>query len=93
MTLEFVWNSKKAAINLRKHGVSFVEAATVFGDPLSFTYDDPDHSIEEYRALTIGLSGNGKVLIVSHADHGRGIRLISARKATKRERKFYEEKK
>lgn len=93
MSLTFDWDEKKAAINLRKHGVSFGEAATVLGDLFSLTFDDPDHSLAEGRFITIGLSGKGRVLMVSHTDRGRAIRLISARKATKSERKFYEEKK
>ena len=92
MALLFDWDSNKSAINLKKHGVSFGEAATIFGDPLSVTFDDPDHSLSERRFVTMGLSTSGKVLVVSHTDRGRTIRLISARKATRRERGFYEEK-
>jgi uncharacterized DUF497 family protein len=89
--MEFEWDSKKAAGNLSKHGVEFPEAATVFGDPLSVTFPDPDHSDDEERFITIGMSGRNRVLIVSHADRGGKTRIISARKATKRERTAYEE--
>ncbi len=92
MALVFEGDTNKSATNLKKHGVSFVEAAVVFSDLLSVTFDDPDHSLTERRFITIGLSAKGKTLVVSHTDRGRLIRLISARKATKRERKFYEEK-
>jgi uncharacterized DUF497 family protein len=87
----FEWDPAKAAQNLRKHGVSFYEAATVFGDPLAITYDDPDHSIREQRFLTIGRSSVGRLLIVSHADREGNLRLVSAREATPREREHYEE--
>ena len=88
--MEFGWDERKAAYNLAKHGASFAEGATVFYDPLSITYGDPDHSIDEDRYITIGLSGQGRLLIVSHTDQGDVIRIISARLATKRERKLYE---
>jgi uncharacterized DUF497 family protein len=90
--MEFEWDSKKAAGNLSKHGVEFPEAATVFGDPHSVTFPDPDHSEDEERFITIGMSGGNRVLIVSHTDRGAKTRIISARKATKRERTAYEEK-
>ena len=89
--MNFEWDSRKAARNIRKHGVSFHEAATVFGDPLSITYPDPDHSSSEERYLTVGLSRAGRVLVVAHTDRGGRIRVISARKTTPRERKHYEE--
>jgi uncharacterized protein len=89
--VQFKWNPDKAVGNLEKHGVSFQEAATVFADPLSYTFDDPDHSDEEPRFLTVGLSLTGKYLIVSHTDRQGNIRIISARELTKSERKFYEE--
>ena len=88
----YEWDPKKAAYNLRKHGVSFKEAATVFGDPFTVTFGDPDHSTEENRYLTIGRSENQSMLIVVHADRGEEVRIISARRATPRERRFYEEK-
>ena len=89
--MEFEWNSKKAALNLKKHGVSFSEAATVFNDPLSTTFPDPDHSVGESRYVIIGLSRFGQLLVVSHTDRGEKIRVISARKATRQEQRFYEE--
>jgi uncharacterized protein len=75
---------------MASHGVSFHEAATVFGDPLAITYADPDHSEKEDRCLTIGHSNAGRLLIVSHADRGEKTRIISARKTTPRELKLYE---
>jgi uncharacterized DUF497 family protein len=87
----FEWDQNKADANLQKHGVSFQEAVTIFGDPLAFTYDDPDHSVEEDRFITIGLSGMGRLLIVSHTPRAEQTRLISARKATRRERSLYED--
>lgn len=87
----FDWHLEKAAANLRKHGISFHEAATVFGDPLSTTFPDPDHSICERRYITMGMSAAGRVLVIAHADEGETVRIISARRATRRERRFYEE--
>ncbi|MEW6211674.1 MAG: BrnT family toxin [Acidobacteriota bacterium] len=89
--MEFEWDEEKNEANARRHGVTFEEAASVFGDPLSDTYDDPDHSAQEYRFLTIGISENGRLLIVAHTDRGDRIRIISARELTGRERKKYEE--
>jgi uncharacterized DUF497 family protein len=89
--MEFEWDENKAETNLAKHKVAFDEAATVFGDPLSVTFPDPDHSIDEDRYITIGTSDRDRVLIVSHTDREDRIRIISARKATRRERKAYEE--
>ncbi len=89
--MEFEWDQNKAIANLQKHRVSFSEAATVFRDPLSITFPDPDHSIYESRFITIGLSTGGKVIILSHTDRGDNIRIISARKATRKEQRFYEE--
>ena len=91
--MRFRWDSTKAAANDRKHGVSFREAATALRDSLSATYPDVDHSQAEPRYLTIGVSGQGKVLVVSHAEgeDDEEIRIISARLATRRERRFYEE--
>ena len=88
--MEFEWNVEKAAYNLKKHRISFREAATVFSDFLSITFADPDHSINESRYITMGLSNRGQLLIVSHTDRGNRIRIISARKTTRQERKFYE---
>jgi uncharacterized DUF497 family protein len=70
----FEWNDDKDAGNVKKHGVSFKEAATVFGDPLGITYNDADHSTEEARFIPIGMSEQGKLLIVAHADRGAYIR-------------------
>jgi uncharacterized DUF497 family protein len=89
--MEFEWDPEKAARNLTKHGVSFAEAATVFGDPLAITYFDPDHSDEEDRFLTFGHSSDGELLVVSHTDRDDRTRIISARRATRKERKQYEE--
>jgi uncharacterized DUF497 family protein len=91
MSIEFEWDPDKAAKNIKKHQVSFNEAATVFGDPLSMTFFDPDHSVDEDRYITVGLSRLGNLLIVAHTDRGDRIRIISARKATRQERKFYGE--
>ncbi|HUY36744.1 MAG TPA: BrnT family toxin [Pirellulales bacterium] len=85
--MEFEWDPDKAAGNLAKHSVSFHEAATVFGDPLAVTYFDPDHSGEEDRFLTFGHSSAGHVLVVSHTDRGDRTRIITARRATRKERK------
>jgi uncharacterized DUF497 family protein len=81
----------KAASNLAKHKVSFEEAATVFDDPLSDTFDDPDHSAEERRFLIIGHSEKGRLLFVSHIDDGEIVRIISAREPTRTERELYEQ--
>jgi uncharacterized DUF497 family protein len=89
--MEFQWDSGKATRNLAKHGVSFPEASTVFGDVLSMTYPDPDHSDMEERWITIGVSSQGRMLIVAHMDQDERIRIISAREATRAERRFYEE--
>jgi uncharacterized DUF497 family protein len=87
----FEWEARKSAINLRKHGVSFAEAGTVFGDELSITVPDPDHSDQEDRYITIGWSNLHRLLMVAHTDRGENIRIISARELTKTERKEYEE--
>ena len=85
------WDPRKARANLTKHGVDFAEAASVFRDPLSMTYPDPDHSQGEHRYVTIGESFRGRILVVAHADRESEIRIISARRATPRERRFHEE--
>ena len=89
--MEFEWDPNKAASNVTKHKVSFREAATVFRDPLSMTFDDPDHSDDEERFITIGRSTGGRLLIVAHTDRGDRIRIISARETTRGEREVYEE--
>lgn len=88
--LIFEWDFKKAKTNLEKHGISFEEASTAFRDPLSLTIDDPLHSRDEERLVLIGMSYNNYLLIVVHTERGDNIRIISARKATKKERKYYE---
>lgn len=89
--MEFEWDPDKADVNVDKHGVSFPEAAAIFGDPLAITYFDPQHSDDEDRFLTFGHSTDGRLLVVSHTDRGDRIRIISARETTRRERKQYEE--
>jgi uncharacterized DUF497 family protein len=89
--LRFAWDPEKAAENLVKHGVSFEEAATVFRDALSATGSDPDHSTDEERFVTFGMSNSGRVLVVAHTDRDDTIRIISARPVAPRERKLYEE--
>lgn len=91
MALEFVWDPAKAAANLRKHGVSVPETTTAFADPNSLTVTDPDHSATEERLILLGLSTRSRLLIVAHTERGDVIRLISARKATRKERITYEE--
>jgi hypothetical protein len=88
--MQVQWNPDKARSNLQKHGVSFEDAVTVFGDPLAITISDPDHSVGEFRLLTIGFSRTRKLLVVSHTERNNQIRLISARLATSKERKKYE---
>ena len=91
LTPSFEWDLSKAELNLARHGVAFEEAVTVFTDPLAVVHSDPDHSLDEHRALLIGHSEMGRLLIVSFADRGSTIRLISARPVTKYERHRYEE--
>ncbi len=90
--MQFEWDPKKAAANLAKHRVSFDEGSTVFGDPLALTIDDPDHSLDESRYITTGLSAKRRLIIVSHTYREGIIRIISARRATRNERKQYEDK-
>jgi uncharacterized DUF497 family protein len=89
--MEFEWDDAKAEANEQKHGVSFTEAMTVFADPLALTAYDPDHSSAEDRYITMGLSAAGRLLVVSHTDRGERVRIISAREATRSERKDYED--
>ncbi|MEA3396079.1 MAG: BrnT family toxin [Chloroflexota bacterium] len=91
MNLEFEWDPLKAKINLQKHQVSFEEAFTIFDDPLFITFLDEEHSIDEERYITIGLSQRQRLLLVAHTNHQGHIRIISARKATRNEQRFYEE--
>jgi uncharacterized DUF497 family protein len=88
--VEFEWDSEKAAANLAKHGVSFAEAMTVFGDPLESTVADPDHSESESRFLSIGLSVVGRLLVVAYTEREGRTRVFSAREATPKERRQYE---
>ncbi|WP_017716090.1 BrnT family toxin [Kamptonema formosum] len=88
--MEFQWNLDKAVSNQRKHGVSFEEAVTVFADPLAVTIDDPAHSRGEFRFITMGQSAIYRLLVVSHTEREGEVRLISARLATRQERRSYE---
>ena len=90
MPLTFEWNLRKARTNLGKHGIGFEEAATIFGDRSSLTIPDPEHSAVEQRYITMGRAFDGKLLVVVHTERGDNIRLISARRANRRERRFYE---
>ncbi|MGD1043540.1 MAG: BrnT family toxin [Sedimentisphaerales bacterium] len=90
MTLRFEWNRKKTLLNIRKHGITFEEASKIFGDSLSLTIPDSYHSIGEDRFITIGTSAKGGIIVVVHTEHHDVIRIISARKATRNERKQYE---
>jgi uncharacterized DUF497 family protein len=91
MKPNFEWDDEKAKANYRRHKVTFDEAATVFSDPFSITIPDPDHSVNEERYLDIGTSDKGRVLIVCYTERGAKIRIISCRKATPTELRFYEE--
>lgn len=91
MALRFVWDPRKATTNERKHGVDFHEATTVFDDLLSVTIPDPDHSVDEHRFLLLGFSTRGRLLVVAHSERGESIRIITARRANRRERRLYEE--
>jgi len=86
----YEWDENKAKENLRKHKVSFEEAETVFDDPLSITVADPDHSEDEERWIDIGISKKKQILVVVYTERGKKLRIISARKATRAERKKYE---
>ena len=87
----YEWDSGKATANLKKHQVAFTEAATVFLDPLAVTYQDPDHSEGEHRYVTVGESSRRRVILVAHLDRGDRIRIISARRATRKEAHEYAE--
>jgi uncharacterized DUF497 family protein len=91
--MRFEWDPKKARRNITKHGVSFDEAVTAFYDPLSATFDDPDHSDDEQRYITIGFSSRGRLLVIGHTERGEAVRIISARLATVHERKRHEKQK
>jgi uncharacterized DUF497 family protein len=90
IVVRFEWNREKAATNLVKHGVSFDEAVTVFYDPLAATFSDPDHSEGERRLIAVGYSSRNRLVVVCHTDRRAGIRLISARRATRGERSRHE---
>jgi len=91
MGLHFEWDTEKARINLRKHQVTFEEASTIFDDPQFMTFLDEEHSADEERYITIGLSNQNRLLMAAHTERAENIRLISARKATKDEETFYQE--
>ena len=88
--MKFEWDINKSASNLSKHGVSFGEAQTVFEDPFYIDFYDPDHSYDEHRYIIVGQSAQNRLLIVSYTERGDVIRIISARKATPKERETYE---
>lgn len=88
--MEFEWDPDKAAANARKHGIEFTEAMTVFGDPLELTIGDPDHSDDEYRFLSAGVSATGRLLVVGYTERFGRTRIIHARQANPQERKNYE---
>lgn len=89
--MQFAWDPVKAATNLKKHGVSFQEAASTLRDPLSTTFPDSTHSEGERRFVTIGMSAQQRVIVVAHTESTDRLRIISARRATRRERRFYEQ--
>lgn len=89
--MRYHWDDKKASRNLSKHGISFQEAATVFDDPLFVIFADPDHSLREKRFIMMGESNRQRLLVVAYTERSDEIRLISARKATHKEREVYEE--
>ena len=91
MDMSFEWDPRKAAANRKKHGVSFEEALTVFGDRLARIFDDPDHSSGEAREIIVGHSTRHRLLVVCFVERGERVRIFSARKATRRERKDYED--
>jgi len=89
--MKFEWDPKKATANVKKHGVTFQEAATIFGDPLAITFDDPDHSMSENRYITFGLSLQKRLIVVSHTERIDRTRIINARLMDRKERRIYEE--
>jgi uncharacterized DUF497 family protein len=89
--MKFEWDPKKATANVKKHGVTFQEAATIFGDPLAITFDDPDHSVSENRYITFGLSLQKRLIVVSHTERGDQTKIINARLMDRKERRIYEE--
>ena len=91
MSLEFEWDPAKAEENSRKHGVTFEEAASVFGDPLARIFDDPDHSSDEPREIIVGYSDRQRLLLVAFTERAPRVRIISARPATRHERQSHEQ--
>jgi len=91
LAVVYEWDARKATGNFRKHRVVFTEAATVFLDPLAVTYQDPDHSETEHRYITVGESTRARIILVSHLDRRDRIRIISARRATRKEAHDYRE--
>jgi hypothetical protein len=91
--MKFEWDASKATTNIQKHDISFEEAVTVFNDILSFSYDDEIHSHSERRYATLGMSDLGNVLVVAHTMRGERVRIINAREATPREKRWYEKEK
>ena len=91
MALEFEWDEQKAASNIEKHGISFREAATAFGDFNSITIMDPHHSSVEMRFVLLGMTYHGRLVVVSHTERGHRIRIVNARRANRREQKAYEQ--
>lgn len=89
--MQIIWDTRKAAAGLKTHKVSFEEASTAFADALSLTAEDPDHSVGEYRYITFGTSVRGRLLVVAHTEEGDIIRIITARVATRHEKRIYEE--
>ena len=89
--MEFEWDPEKAQANEQKHDLTFHEGATVFGDPLAITFPDPDHSVDEERYLTFGLSRLNRLVVISHTQRAGKTRIISARLMTRQERKIYED--
>ena len=89
--MTFEWDDRKAAANLKKHGVAFEDASSVFFDPLAITFLDPDHSLDERREVTLGCTMKKEMVFVCHCERGERIRIISARPATRNERRQYEE--
>jgi len=88
--MQFEWDPIKAAANFQKHGISFDEASSVFGDPLAITIDDPDHSADEFRFLTTGMTRAHLLVVVAHTEQPGRIRIISAREPTRQEKRQYE---
>ncbi len=89
--MKFEWDNSKAAKNKKKHGISFHEAATIFGDPLAITFNDPDHSQNEQRLITFGASRLNRYIVVSHTERNGKMRIVSAREMLKHERRIHEE--